>query len=69
MSQVKNILFIMCDQLRADYLRCTGHPTIKTPHIDALANDGAVFTHAFCQAPVADVFLYGALCAVPRGNL
>ena len=52
MSQVKNILFIMCDQLRADYLRCTGHPTIKTPHIDALANDGAVFTHAFCQAPV-----------------
>ena len=47
-----NILFIMADQLRADYLGCTGHPTIRTPHIDALAARGVCFTHAFAQAPV-----------------
>jgi len=27
----------MCDQLRFDYLGCTGHPTLKTPNIDAMA--------------------------------
>ena len=52
MGKAKNILFIMCDQLRADYLGCTGHPTIKTPHMDALARKGVIFDRAFCQAPV-----------------
>ena len=47
----KNVLFIMGDQLRYDYLGCTGHPTIKTPNIDALAARGVVFSNTFCQAP------------------
>ena len=48
----KNILFIMCDQLRHDYLGCTGHPTIKTPNIDALAARGVTFTNTYCQSPI-----------------
>ncbi len=48
----KNILFIMCDQLRFDYLGCTGHPTIKTPNIDALAARGVRFSNAYCQSPI-----------------
>ncbi len=52
MDCVRNILFIMCDQLRADYLGCTGHPTIRTPHIDALAARGVNFSRAYVQAPV-----------------
>jgi len=28
----------MCDRLRHDYLGYAGHPTLKTPHIDATAN-------------------------------
>lgn len=52
MAAVRNILFIMCDQLRADYLGCNGHPTIRTPHIDAMAKRGVNFTRAYCQAPV-----------------
>lgn len=48
----KNILFIMCDQLRFDYLRCTGHPTIKTPNIDALAARGVTFSNTYCQSPI-----------------
>ncbi len=52
MSKVRNILFIMCDQLRRDYLGCYGHPTIRTPHLDALATRGTRFTRAYVQGPV-----------------
>ena len=52
MNPVKNILFIMCDQLRADYLSCYGHPHLDTPHIDALAARGVKFTRAYCQSPI-----------------
>ena len=52
MGTVRNILFIMCDQLRADYLSCSGHPTLETPHIDALAARGVNFTRTYCQSPV-----------------
>jgi len=52
MGKVRNFLFIMCDQLRADYLSCHGHPTLETPHIDALAARGVTFTRAYCQSPV-----------------
>ena len=52
MGAVRNILFIMCDQLRADYLSCSGHPTMETPHIDALAARGVNFSRAYCQSPV-----------------
>jgi hypothetical protein len=27
MSRPNNVIWIMCDQLRHDYLGCTGHPT------------------------------------------
>ena len=52
MRQTKNILFIMCDQLRFDYLSCYGHPSLFTPNIDALAADGVRFTRAYVQSPV-----------------
>ena len=48
----RNILFIMCDQLRWDYLSCYGHPRLATPHIDALAARGVRFTRAYVQSPV-----------------
>jgi arylsulfatase A-like enzyme len=51
-ESVKNILFIMCDQLRFDYLSCNGHPYLKTPNIDALAARGVNFTRAYVQSPV-----------------
>ena len=47
-----NILFIMFDQLRFDYLGCAGHPHLKTPNIDAIASKGLRFTRAYCQSPV-----------------
>ena len=48
----KNILFIMLDQLRYDYLSCYGHPFLKTPHIDSIARKGVRFTNAYVQSPV-----------------
>jgi arylsulfatase A-like enzyme len=52
MPRTPNILWIMCDQLRFDYLSCYGHPTLRTPHIDALAARGVRFTRAYVQSPV-----------------
>lgn len=48
----RNVLFIMCDQLRFDYLSCYGHPHLATPNIDALAARGVRFTRAYVQSPV-----------------
>lgn len=51
-SPVKNVLFIMCDQLRADHLSCFGHPRLHTPHLDALAARGVIFDQAYVNSPV-----------------
>jgi arylsulfatase A-like enzyme len=52
LAKARNILFIMLDQLRWDYLGCAGHPHIQTPNIDALAARGVNFSRAYVQAPV-----------------
>ncbi len=43
-----NVLFIVIDDLRPE-LGCYGNPIVKTPHIDALARRGALFSRAYCQ--------------------
>ncbi len=48
----RNVLFIMCDQLRFDYLGCAGHKTLRTPNIDRLAARGVRFTNAYVQSTV-----------------
>ncbi|MFK8080713.1 MAG: sulfatase-like hydrolase/transferase [Granulosicoccus sp.] len=52
MSKTPNVLWIMADQLRFDYLSCYGHPHLHTPHIDALASRGVRFSSARVQSPV-----------------
>lgn len=47
-----NVLWIMCDQLRYDYLGCTGHPHIKTPNIDRVATEGVNFQHSYVQSTI-----------------
>jgi len=51
MSEKRNVLWIMADQLRFDYLSCYGHPTLHTPHLDALAARGVRFNRAYVQSP------------------
>ncbi len=47
-----NILFIMYDQLRFDYLSCAGHPHLETPNFDRVAARGVRFTNAYVQSPI-----------------
>jgi len=50
--RARNLLFVMCDQLRADHLSCYGHPHLATPNVDALAARGVLFENAFAQSGV-----------------
>lgn len=55
----KNILFIAVDDLRPE-LGCYGHPMVKTPNIDRLADQGLLFERTYCQQ---------AVCAPSRASL
>ena len=46
-----NVLFISVDDLRP-LLGCYGYPEMHTPNIDALAERGTLFNHAYCQNPL-----------------
>src|SRR5687768_8562785 len=47
-----NIIFILIDDLRWDELGITGHPFVKTPHIDRIGREGALFRNAFMTTPL-----------------
>ncbi len=52
MAKARNILFIMYDQLRYDYLSCAGHPHLHTPNFDRIAAKGVRFSNCYVQSPV-----------------
>jgi arylsulfatase A-like enzyme len=45
-----NVLWITMDSCRPDHLGCYGYTRAHTPHIDAIAAQGWVFTQAIAQA-------------------
>jgi N-acetylglucosamine-6-sulfatase len=47
-----NIIFILVDDLRWDELSIAGHPFLKTPRIDRIAKEGALFRNAFMTTPL-----------------
>ena len=47
-----NLLFIMPDQLRPDFLSCYGASFIDTPHIDNLCDSGVRYEKACASSPV-----------------
>ena len=47
-----NVLLITIDTIRADGIGCYGSDRVKTPNIDALAENGALFTRAFAHNPM-----------------
>jgi arylsulfatase len=59
-----NLLLVVLDTTRADYLSCYGHPKPTTPELDALAARGVRFARAYSQSSLTPVsaasFLSGA---------
>ncbi len=47
-----NIVFVLVDDLRWDALSCMGSPVAKTPNIDRLAKEGALFKNFFVTLPL-----------------
>ena len=55
-----NVVFILTDDQRSDALSCMGHPHLKTPRIDKLAEEGALFKNHFCTT---------SLCSPSRASI
>ena len=55
-----NILVILLDDLRWDALGYAGHPHVRTPQIDRIANEGVNFRNAFSTT---------SLCSPSRASL
>ena len=52
MTKRPNFLFIITDQQRADWLGSYGHPVLKTPNIDSIAERGTRFENFHVASPV-----------------
>ncbi|MGD8241094.1 MAG: sulfatase [Armatimonadota bacterium] len=53
-AEKPNVLFMAIDDLN-DWIGCLGgHPDVKTPHLDRLAQRGTLFTNAHCSAPLCN---------------
>lgn len=59
-DQPKNLLFIMTDQQQYKALSIAGHPVVKTPNLDRLAESGAWFKNAYTPC---------AVCAPARSSI
>ncbi len=49
---MKNIVFILMDQLRSDFLGCYGAKHLKTPNIDQLAKESIIYEQAISPSPI-----------------
>jgi len=58
--KIKNVVVILADDHALKVTGCYGNEIIQTPGIDKLAEEGVVFTHAYCNAP---------LCSASRQSL
>ena len=56
-----NIVVVLCDDLGYGDLECYGHPEIKTPHLNKLAETGVRFTDFYSTAPVCSPSRVGLL--------
>ncbi|MBI3909333.1 MAG: sulfatase [Armatimonadetes bacterium] len=75
-----NIILIVCDSWRRDFLGCYGATEVETPHLDRFAQEAVVFDHAYaasfptlpCRAELFTgkfVFPYLTWGALPAGEV
>ncbi|UCG57398.1 MAG: sulfatase-like hydrolase/transferase [Phycisphaerales bacterium] len=63
-----NILWLISEDTSPD-LGCYGNPIVKTPNFDKLAADGALFTNAFCTAPVCSAVRSGFMTGMYQTSI
>jgi len=51
-DSLPNVMFINTDQQRTDTLGCYGNDRVQTPHLDALARRGTLFSSCYVTQPV-----------------
>ncbi|MEO7242549.1 MAG: sulfatase-like hydrolase/transferase [Variovorax sp.] len=51
-TPTSNLLVIVSDEQAAQYMGCSGHPIVKTPHLDRLAARGTRFENAYTNCPI-----------------
>lgn len=56
-----NVIVIYCDDAGYGDFGFTGHPTIRTPHLDRMAMEGARFTQFYSGAPACSASRYALL--------
>ena len=59
-QEAPNILLFLIDDIRNTSLGCYGHPIVRTPIIDGIANKGTRFTNAFVTT---------SICAASRASI
>ena len=52
MAKRPNFLVVLIDDLRFDEFGAGGHPYMKTPNVDRIAREGALFERAFHTTPI-----------------
>lgn len=67
-----NVILICADQWRGDAFSIADHPTVRTPYLDELADQGAFATHAYSASPTcvpARMNLFTGLRAASHGRV
>jgi arylsulfatase A-like enzyme len=59
-DKLPHVILLMADQLRRDCLSAYGDLSVRTPHLDSLAQESVVFDWAYCSTP---------LCAPTRTSI
>jgi choline-sulfatase len=52
LTRPPNIVFVVSDQHRFDWMGCAGTPFVQTPTMDRMAREGTRFTNCYCNAPL-----------------
>ena len=60
MTRPSNLILFQSDNHNRDLLGCYGHPIVKTPNLDRIAERGAMFNNAYCSS---------SLCCPSRASL
>ena len=50
MTKAANLIFFLTDNHARSMLGCYGHPTVKTPNLDRIAEMGVRFDNAYCAS-------------------